>query len=233
MEKLLEVNDLCKSYGGKNVLNGLSFNVDRGKVLGILAPNGEGKTTLLDIIAGLIKKNSGNIMINGVALGTETKNMVSYLQDKNVLYKWMKIKDSVSFYKDFFHDFNENKFNRLLESMKLDKNMRVKDLSKGMSEKLGLALTLSRETGLYILDEPISGVDPVAREKIVDTIIENINEESSMIITTHYVGELEKLFDEVLFIGDGHVVEMGEADALREKYAMSLDEIYRKLFGGE
>ncbi|SHJ29192.1 ABC-2 type transport system ATP-binding protein [Clostridium cavendishii DSM 21758] len=232
MDSVLEVKELIKSYRGKRVLNGVSFNLEKGKVLGILAPNGVGKSTLLDIIANLCKKDSGSVKINGLEVSSKTKDFVSYLQEKNVLYNWMTVKDAMNFYKDFFKDFSEEKFRELMEFMSLDERMKVRKLSKGMKERLELALTLSRETKLYILDEPISGVDIVARERIADTIIKNINEESSMIITTHYIGELDRIFDEVMFICDGEICEFGLADDLREKYGMSLQDIYKKIFGG-
>ncbi|MGL5150403.1 MAG: ABC transporter ATP-binding protein [Clostridium sp.] len=230
--KVLEVKEVSKSFGRKKVLNNISLELGRGKVLGILAPNGAGKSTLLNIIAGLLNESGGKVLIDGEEKSFESKGKVSYLHEKNILPKGMKIKEAKEFYKDFFEGFDEKKFNELLKFMNLEENMRVKTLSKGMLEKLNLSLTLSRKASLYILDEPISGVDPVAREKIIDAIIDNIQEDASTIITTHYVGELDKLFDEVCFIGDGAVIEYGNADDLRDKYNASIDEIYRKIFGG-
>ena len=230
MGKVLEINNLVKRLGGKNVLNDITLSLECGKVLGILGPNGQGKTTLLNLIAGLYKPTMGEIKVDGILVGYETKKIVSYLQEKDYLYKWMTVDDAACFYKDFFNDFDEVKLNELLKFMKLDKKAKIKTLSKGMLEKLGLTLTLSRKSKLYILDEPISGVDTISRDKIVDTIINNLDEDTSMIITTHYVGELEKLFDEVIFIGEGSIIEKGDAEDLREKYGASIDEIYRKVF---
>lgn len=189
MSKVLEVNNLVKKFGRKTVLNDITLNLETGKVLGILGPNGNGKTTLLNIIAGLYKPTLGDVKVDGILVGYETKKIVSYLQEKDYLYKWMTIEGVVGFYKDFFDDFDEVKVKELLGFMKLDKKSKVKNLSKGMLEKLGLSLTLSRKSKLYILDEPISGVDAISRDKIVDAIINNLDENASMIITTHYVGE--------------------------------------------
>lgn len=228
--KLLDINNLVKNFGSKHVLNGLTFTLERGKVLGILGPNGQGKTTLLNIISGLFKPSSGDVKINGISVGYESKKVVSYLQEKDFLAKWMKISDAISFYKDFFPDFNEEKCKNLLKFMNLEPSMKLKVLSKGMLEKLGLSLTLSRKAQLYILDEPISGVDIISRDKIINAIIDNMDNNASMIITTHYVGELEKLFDEVIFLGEGSIIEKGDAEDLRIKYETSIDQIYRKVF---
>lgn len=230
MEKLLEINELYKKIGSKRILNGLSFDLEPGKVLGIMGPNGNGKTTLLNIIQGFLRPTRGEVKVNGIKVGTETKKPVSFLQDKVPYSRGMKIKDAVKFYQDFFQDFDKEKAMKILETMKLSEDMKIRDLSKGMTEKLGVCLTLSRKAKVYLLDEPISGVDPVAREKILDTIIANIGEDSSLIITTHYVGELEQIFDEVLFIGEGRVIEKGEAEEMRMKYGMSIDGVYRKIF---
>lgn len=230
MSTFLEINNIYKKIGSKQVLNGLSIKLDKGKVLGIMGPNGQGKTTLLNTIEGFLKPDSGNIALDGVSIGYETKKFISYLQDKNVFPRTMTIGDAEKLYKDFFDDFDEEKMNKYIEFMKLDKKMRISTLSKGMNEKFALALTLSRKAKLYMLDEPISGVDPITREKILDAILENLSEESSMIITTHYVGELERIFDEVAFLGEGTVVESGNAEDLRAKYELSIDGIYRKIF---
>ena len=230
MSNIVEVNNLVKKFGSKTVLRDITLNLEKGKVLGILGPNGQGKTTLLNILAGLQKSTSGEVKVDGILVGYESKKIVSYLQEKDYLYKWMTVEGAVKFYKDFFRDFDEVKINELLEFMKLEKKAKVRNLSKGMLEKLGLSLTLSRKSKLYILDEPISGVDTISRDKIVDAIIKNLDQNASMIITTHYVGELENIFDEVIFMGEGLIIEKGDAEDLREKYGASIDEIYRKVF---
>ncbi|MDU2120986.1 MAG: ABC transporter ATP-binding protein [Clostridium celatum] len=230
MEQVFMINNLFKNIGNKKIIKGLNLSLNKGKVLGILGPNGKGKTTLLNIISGMVKPTSGEVLIDGVKVSCETKKLVSFLQEKNTLSSWMTIKDAISFYKDFFDDFDEKKIKELLKFMNLDENLKIKTLSKGMLEKLNLSLTLSRKAKLYILDEPISGVDIVSREKIIAAIIDNIGKDSSMIITTHYVGELEGVFDEVAFLDDGKIVEVNDAEVLREKYGKSIEDIYKYIF---
>lgn len=230
MSKVLEVNNVYKRIKGKSILNGVTLSVEQGRVLGIMGPNGQGKTTLLNVIQGFLKADKGDIVIDGVAINTNSKESIAYLQDKNIFPKSMKIKEAITLYGNFFEDFNVEKMNYYLEFMNLDRNSKIKDLSKGMSEKFNLSLVLSRKAKLYLLDEPISGVDPVSREKILDAILENLSEESSMIITTHYIGELERIFDDVAFLGDGRIIEYDEAENLRAKYNASIDEVYRKIF---
>lgn len=230
MSNLLEVNNISKSIKGKEILREISFNLEKGKVLGIMGPNGQGKTTLLNVIEGFLKADNGEVKVDGNKSGALAKNDIAFLQDTNIFNKSMKIKDAINLYFDFFYDFDKEKMDYYLEFMNLDKSARIKYLSKGMMEKFNLSLTLSRKAKLYMLDEPISGVDPVSREKILDAILENLSEDSSMIITTHYIGELERIFDEVIFLGDGKIIEHGDAENLREKYKGSIDEIYRKIF---
>lgn len=230
MSNLLEVNNISKRIKGKEILKGISFNLEKGKVLGIMGPNGQGKTTLLNVIQGLLKADNGEIKVDGNPQSALTKNDISFLQDVNIFNKSMKIKDAISLYVDFFNDFDKEKMDYYLDFMNLDSSYKIRDLSKGMMEKFNLSLALSRRAKLYMLDEPISGVDPVSREKILDAILENLSEDSSMIITTHYIGELERIFDEVIFLGDGKIIEHGDAEELREKYKESIDQIYRKIF---
>ncbi|WP_032122088.1 ABC transporter ATP-binding protein [Clostridium amazonitimonense] len=231
MENIVEVKNLSKSYFTKKALDGLSLEIPQGQVLGLLGPNGSGKTTFIKILTGILRQSSGDILINGHRPGVDTKSIISYLPDKNYLYKWMKVSDSIQFFKDFYKDFDEVKAYELLDFMKLDKNAKVTSLSKGMSEKLNLTLVLSRKAKLYVLDEPIAGVDPVAREKILDAIINNYNENSSMIITTHLVRDIERIFDQVSFISEGKIILSGNAEELREKRGKSIDELYREVFG--
>lgn len=230
MSKVLEVNNVYKRIKGKSILNGITLSVEQGRVLGIMGPNGQGKTTLLNVIQGFLKANKGDITVDGISINSKSKESIAYLQDKNIFPKSMKIKEAISLYGNFFEDFNVEKMNYYLEFMNLDTNSKIKDLSKGMSEKFNLSLVLSRKAKLYLLDEPISGVDPVSREKILDAILDNLSEESSMIITTHYIGELERIFDDVAFLGEGRIIEYDEAENLRAKYNASIDEVYRKIF---
>ncbi|MEG0133142.1 MAG: ABC transporter ATP-binding protein [Clostridium sp.] len=230
MLPVLEVKNLTKTFGRKHVLNGVNLSLEKGKVLGILGPNGQGKTTFLNIISGLLKPTLGEVIVNGIKVSYETKKLVAYLQETDYLSKWMSVNDAVKFYQDFFPDFDELKVQKLLAFMNIDTTVKLKSLSKGMLEKVGLSLTLSRKCDLYILDEPISGVDIISRDKIINAIIDNLDSTASIIITTHYVGELEKLFDEVLFLGEGSIIESGDAETLRIKYGTSIDQIYRKVF---
>lgn len=230
MNDLLCIDNLKKSYGRKEVLKGINLKLEKGKVLGILGPNGSGKTTLLNILGGFLKPSSGKVLIDEEILSIESKRSISFMQDKNIFSPWMKVIDAMEFYKDFFEDFNYGKAEVIIERMNIDKKDRVKSLSKGTIEKLSLALTLSRDSRIYILDEPIAGVDPVAREIIIDNIIDNLNEGSSMIITTHLVNELERIFDEVAFIRDGIIVKTGSAEDLRISNNKSIEELYKDIF---
>jgi ABC-2 type transport system ATP-binding protein len=230
MYNVLEAENLSKSYLNKRALQGANLTIQQGKILGLLGPNGSGKTTFLKIAAGILHPSSGKLLIDGQKPGVYTKSIVSYLPDTEYLFKWMKIKDAVQYFKDFYSDFDEKKAFALLEFMKLDANSSVKSLSKGMKEKLKLTLVLSRKAKLYILDEPLGGVDPTAREKILDAIINNFSENSSMIITTHLVNDIERIFDEVAFISDGEIVLQGNAEELRSNKNKSIDELYREVF---
>jgi ABC-2 type transport system ATP-binding protein len=230
METVLKVNALKKNYFNKAVLRGINLEIEKGKILGLLGPNGSGKTTFMKILAGILRPTSGEVIINGVKPGIESKAIVSYLSDVNYLFKWMEIKDAVNFFDDFYDDFSVEKSRELLEFMKLDENAKVKTLSKGMLEKLNLTLVLSRSAKLYIFDEPLGGIDPVAREKIIDAIINRISNESSMIISTHLVKDVERLFDDVAFISDGEIILQGNAENLRSEKQKSIDELYREVF---
>lgn len=231
MTYMIEIDGLSKSYNSNIALKNIFLNVEQGKVLGILGPNGSGKTTLIKILNGILTPTKGKALIDGKSIGAETKAVTSYLPDRNFLYEWMNIEDSMNFYKDFYEDFNENKFNDLLNFMKLNKDMKVKSLSKGMQEKLNLSLVLARESKLYILDEPIAGVDPVARDQILKAIIENYREDSTMIITTHLVRDMENLFDQVVFLSEGEIILKGDAEELREEKEMQIEDIYKEIFG--
>lgn len=231
MTNIIEINNLSKRYGNKKALNNLSYNFENGKVIGILGPNGSGKTTLIKILTGILRQSSGSVLIDGKKPGAYTKSIVSYLPDRNFLYKWMDVEDSIEFYRDFYQDFDEDKAYELLEFMKLERNMKISDLSKGMHEKLNLALVLSRRAKIYILDEPIAGVDPVARDQILDAIIKNYNKDSTMIITTHLVRDMESIFDDVVFLREGSIEEAGNAETLREEKNMQIDDLYKEIFG--
>lgn len=231
MKPIVEIRNLTKNYFNKRALDDLNLNIESGKVVGILGPNGSGKTTLIKILTGLLRQSKGEVLIDGRQVGVYTKSIVSYLPDRNFLYSWMSIHDACEFYKDFYSDFDDNRFEQLLDFMKLEKSMKITSLSKGMHEKLNLSLVLSRDAKLFILDEPIAGVDPVARDQILDAIINNYNDKSSMLITTHLVRDMENLFDDVVFLKDGEIVLEGSAEVLREEKGKQIDDIYKEIFG--
>ena len=230
MTYMVEIEGLRKKYKNTIALNGVDLKIRKGKVLGILGPNGSGKTTLIKILNGILTPTKGEALIDGNIIGSETKAITSYLPDRNFLYDWMNIQDSMNLYKDFYEDFNESKFNDLLKFMNLNKDMKIKSLSKGMHEKLNLSLVLGREAKLYILDEPIAGVDPVARDQILNAIIDNYREDSTMIITTHLVSQMENLLNEVAFLSKGEIVLHGDAEVLREERQMQIEDIYKEIF---
>ncbi len=228
---ILEINNLTKAYRkNKLVLQDVNITIAKGKIVGLLGPNGSGKTTLIKSIVGLLRPDSGGIEIDGHNPGIYTKSIVSYLPDLDYLPKWMTVNDAVGFFQDFYNDFDLEKSNQLLEFMKLSKALKVSQCSKGMTEKLQLALVLSRNAKLYVLDEPIAGVDPVAREKILDAIVEFYNEDSAMIITTHLLTDIERVFDDVAFIKDGKIVIYDNAEQLRMQHNQSIDQLYREVF---
>lgn len=227
---ILKAVDLRKKYFKKTSLDGLNLEVRKGRIVGLLGPNGSGKTTFLKIAAGILRQTSGEILINGNKPGVTTKAQVSYLPDKDYLFKWMKIRDAFDFFNDVYKDFDYDKAVELLKFMDLDIESKVKSLSKGMSEKLYLTLVLSRNAKLYILDEPLGGVDPTTRERILDAIIDIYSEDSSILITTHLVHDIERLFNDVAFISNGKIVMQGDAEELRSEHKKSIDEIYREVF---
>lgn len=231
MKNIVEINGLTKNYFNKKALKDINLKIEEGKVVGILGPNGSGKTTIIKILTGLLRETKGEVFIDGHRVGVYTKSIVSYLPDRNFLYNWMTIRDAFEFFKDFYQDFDEEKFKDLLDFMKLKMDMKITTLSKGMHEKLNLSLVLSRNAKLYVLDEPIAGVDPVARDQILDAIINNYNRNSSMLITTHLVRDMENIFDEVVFLKEGEIALMGNAEALREERGKHIDDIYKEIFG--
>lgn len=231
MENIIQIKGLTKSYLNKKALNNVSLDMEKGKVIGILGPNGSGKTTMIKIITGILRESKGEVLIDGKKPGVYTKSIVSYLPDRNFLYNWMDVQEAINFYKDFYKDFDENKAYELLKFMKLDRNMKINSLSKGMTEKLNLTLVLSRNAKVYVLDEPIAGVDPVARDQILNAIIDNYNEDSTMLITTHLVRDMENIFDDVVFLREGEIYLTGNAESLREEKGMQIDDLYKEIFG--
>ncbi|MFD3261122.1 ABC transporter ATP-binding protein [Paenibacillus lentus] len=230
MENILDFESVSKSYGSKKALRDVSFSIGAGKIVGLLGTNGSGKSTIMKIAAGLIPPSRGTAAVMGNSVGLKTKADVSFMPDQPLTESWMKVRDAVHFYRDFYPDFDEEKARKMLDFMNLNEKERITSLSKGMNERLHLTLTLSRNANLYLLDEPIGGVDPVARDKILDAIVEFYNEDSSLLISTHLVRDIERIFDEVIFIRDGEIVMQEEVEELRMKYGKSVDDMFKEVY---
>ena len=230
MESIVEFKDVYKGYGKKQVLNGINLNIPKGKIVGLLGPNGSGKSTMIKLMNGLLSKDSGIILINGLKPSKETKKIVSYLPERTYLNDWMKVKDILEFFKDFYSDFDMEKAEEMLKSLNIDKNEKLKTMSKGTKEKVQLILVMSRKAELYILDEPIGGVDPAARSYILKTIMTNYLEDSTLLIATHLISEIENICDEVIFISNGNIVLQGTVDEIREEKGKSIDALFREEF---
>lgn len=230
MESILELSGISKSYSGKKALNNVSLKIAPGKIVGLLGSNGSGKTTLMKIAAGLIPAASGEAKVAGQLINRETRAITSFMPDRPLTESWMRVEDAIHFYTDFYADFDRTKAHEMLAFMKLNKRDRVTSLSKGMNERLQLTLTLSRNAKLYLLDEPIGGVDPVARAKILDAIVSYYNEESSIVVSTHLVRDIERIFDEVIFIRNGEIVLQDEVENIRVSHGKSVDEMFKEVF---
>lgn len=227
---LIEIEGLYKSYNRTIALRDLGLSLDGGQIVGLLGPNGSGKTTLIKIINDLLKADKGKVLIDGKKPGVETKEIIAYLPDRNTLPDYMKIKDLIGMQADFFRDFDAAKANSMISDLGIDTNMRFKSLSKGMGEKVQLALVMSRKAKVYLLDEPIGGVDPAARDYILRTIISNYNPDSLVIISTHLIQEIESVLDDVLFIRDGQIVLHKSPDQIREESGKGVDELFSEVF---
>lgn len=230
MESVVEFRDVYKSYSNKDVLKGVDLNIPKGKIIGLLGPNGSGKTTMIKLMNGLLQPDKGSIEIKGSKPSIETKKVVSYLPEKTYLNDWMKVKDILGFFQDFYEDFDMEKADKMIESLKIDKNEKLKNMSKGTKEKVQLILVMSRNADLYILDEPIGGVDPAARSYILKTILTNYNENSTLLIATHLISEIENICDDVIFISSGEIVFQGNVDEIREEKGKSIDALFREEF---
>ena len=228
--ELLEIENLSKSFDDKKILDNINIKIPKGKIVGLLGKNGAGKTTLIKLINDLLTPTSGEILVNGNKVGVESKKIISYLPERSYLNKQMKVSEVIEYFSLFYDNFDSDKAKKLLKDLDLDINQKLSKMSKGMQEKVGLVLVMSRNASLYILDEPLGGVDPATRDYILDTILSNFNENASVIISTHLIADIERILDEVIFIDKGKVIIQSDADKLRNKEKASIDEIFRRMF---
>lgn len=226
----IEAQNLTKRYGSLTALDKINFTLEQGKITGLLGPNGSGKTTLLKIVNGLLTPSEGELFIAGNPPGVTSKQIISYLPERTYLNNWMKVRDLVGFFTDFYSDFDTAKAKNMLKEMDIDESRKLKDLSKGTKEKVQLILVMSREAKFYLLDEPIGGVDPAARDYILDTILTKYNPEASILISTHLITDVEKIFDDIIFINQGRIVLAGNVDDIRAKEGKSIDALFREVF---
>ena len=227
---ILECKNLVKTFSNKQALKGINLSIKRGRIVGLLGPNGSGKSTLTKIANGLLTPTSGEILINGMHPGIETKKMVSYLPERTYLNDWMKVSDIISFFRDFYENFNSEKAYDMLKKLNINPKDKLKTMSKGTKEKVQLILVMSREAKLYFLDEPIAGVDPAARDYILNTILTNYNEDATIIITTHLISDIERILDDVIFISHGEIALEKTVDEIREDEGKSVDSLFREVF---
>ncbi|NLW16862.1 MAG: ABC transporter ATP-binding protein [Firmicutes bacterium] len=229
-EVLLEVKNVSKRYGHNMALQNVSFDIGADRIVGLLGPNGSGKTTLIKIVNALLADYEGHVSVCGHRPGKESKKLVSYLPDKMALPTWLTVSEALDLYNKFFTDFQLTRAHGLLDTLKVAQNKRIGELSKGMQEKLMLVLTMARRAKLYVLDEPIAGVDPAARDLILSTILDNFTEGSSILLSTHIISDVETIFDDVIFLKEGQVNLLGEAETLRSQYGKSIDQLFREVF---
>lgn len=229
---ILECKNLYKEYKkGVGVLNGMNFTIEKGKIVGLLGPNGCGKSTLIKIIAGVLQATAGEVLVDGHEIGDQSKALVSYLPERTYFNSYMQVSELVQYFSEFYKDFNAEKAYNLLSDLGINPTAKLKSLSKGTKEKVQLILVMSRDAKLYLLDEPIAGVDPAAREYILSTIVGNYNPDSTIIITTHLISDVEQVLDEYVFLGyGGKILQQGTVDEAREQSGMSLDSMFKEVF---
>jgi ABC-2 type transport system ATP-binding protein len=230
MMPILECRDLCKAYGRTQALEHVSLTVEPGKIVGLLGPNGSGKTTLIKMANGLITWDSGELLIDGKAPGKESKAIASYLPERTYLADWMSVRQLLDFFCDFYSDFQRARAEEMLSHLNIRQDMRIRQMSKGTREKVQLILVMSRKAKLYLLDEPIGGVDPATRDYILHTIIGNYDPEAAVVISTHLIAEVEQILDEVIFISQGQIVLQKSVDEIRETQGKSVDQMFREVF---
>lgn len=227
---VLSCKDICKRYGKTPALSSVSLNIEAGHIVGLLGPNGSGKTTLIKIANGLLTPDSGSVSICGVHPGRESHALVSYLPERAVLPEWMNVSQILDFYADFYEDFRREAAQEMVRHLSIDEKQRIRQMSKGTREKVQLIMVMSRQAKLYLLDEPIGGVDPATRDYILSTIIGNYNPEAAVVISTHLIADVEKILDDVVFIDRGCVVLESSVDAIRETRGQSVDTLFREVF---
>lgn len=227
---LLECNGLTKCYSGKKALNNVNLKLEPGRIIGLLGPNGSGKSTFIKLCAGLLTPNGGDIHILGLPIGPETKGIVAYLPERTYLSKWETVREIVDFFDMMYDNFQKDKAYQMLQDLNINPEDKLKTMSKGTKEKVQLILVMSRKADLYLLDEPMGGVDPAARDYILDTIITNYNQEGSILISTHLISDIENILDDVIMIKEGNVVCYDSADNIRTNYEKSLDQVFREVF---
>lgn len=231
MNELVEIVGLTKAYDARNIaINNMTLTLPKGKIIGLLGPNGSGKTTLIKILNGLLTPTQGSVKVNGIYPGTDSKAHVAYLPDKTYLNNSQRISELLDFYSDFYTDFSREKASEMLAGLNIDPSVKMKTLSKGTKEKVQLILVMSRAADLYILDEPIAGVDPAARDYILRTIINNYNPEATILLATHLIGDIEQVLDEVIFLKYGQLVLYTSVDNIREQHGKSVDAYFREVF---
>ena len=227
---LLECKNVSKSYGNKEFLKNINLSLPAGKIVGLLGKNGSGKTTLIKAINGLLSIDSGEILIDGKEVGVESKKIISYLPEKNYLNVHEKVKDIIDYFNDFYEDFDKDKVYKLLNNLDIQAEDKLTTMSKGMREKVQLSLVMSRKARLYILDEPMGGVDPATRDYILDTILNNFDDGATILMSTHLISDIERVLDEVVFIDNGQITRCESAEKLREETGKSIDEVFREDF---
>ncbi len=230
MKTILECKDLTKRYGKKTALNHINLTLKSGRIIGLLGPNGSGKTTMIKLINGLLTPTAGQVLIDGMAPGVKTKSIVSYLPERTYLDESMRITEAIEYFEDFYRDFDRKRALQMLKKVHLEPSARIKTLSKGNKEKVQLILVMSRRAKLYCLDEPIAGVDPAARDYILSTIIGNYEPDATILLSTHLITDVENILDEVVFIKDGHITMQEEVETIRCKEGKSVDDLFREVF---
>lgn len=228
--ELIVCTGLTKTYGSVKALDNLDLTLGGGRFVGLLGPNGSGKTTLIKLLNGLIQPTSGTVLVDGQAPGIHTHSVVSYLPDRGYLNDWMRVSDLMDFFADFYADFDRVKANDMLQSLKINALDRLKTLSKGTKEKVQLIVTMSRRAKLFLLDEPIAGVDPAARDYILNTILSNYSEDASVLLSTHLIADIERVLDEVIFLKNGVMTLHESVDTIREEHGKSVDMLFREVF---